>query len=48
MEGEDCRNYSYDEDEDEAGCLASLDEDDLSCRTPILVHTGLTGVEVAL
>ena len=27
---EDCRNYSYDEDEDEAGCMASFDEDDLA------------------
>ena len=27
---EDCRNYSYDEDEDEAGCMANFDEDDLS------------------
>jgi len=26
----DCRNYSYDEDEDEAGCMANFDEDDLS------------------
>ena len=25
----DCRNYSYDEDEDEAGCMANFDEDDL-------------------
>ena len=27
---EDCRNYSYDEDEEETGCLASFDEDDLA------------------
>ena len=27
---EDCRNYSYDEDEDEAGCMACFDEDDLA------------------
>ena len=26
----DCRNYSYDEDEEETGCLASFDEDDLA------------------
>lgn len=26
----DCRNYAYDEDEDEAGCMANFDEDDLS------------------
>ena len=26
----DCRNYSYDEDEDEAGCMANFDEDDLT------------------
>ena len=26
----DCRNYSYDEDEDEAGCMVNFDEDDLS------------------
>ena len=26
----DCRNYSYDEDEDEAGWMANFDEDDLS------------------
>ena len=25
-----CRNYSYDEDEDEAGCMANFDEDDLT------------------
>ena len=29
-DGNDCRNYSYDEDEDEAGCMANFDEDDLS------------------
>ena len=27
---EDCRNFSYDEDEDEAGCMACFDEDDLA------------------
>ena len=27
---EDCRNYSYDEGEDEAGCMAGFDEDDLA------------------
>lgn len=27
---EDCRNYSYDEDEEVTGCLASFDEDDLA------------------
>ena len=27
---EDCRNYSYDEDEDEASCMANFDEDDLT------------------
>ncbi|EGL36651.1 DUF6472 family protein [Oribacterium sp. oral taxon 108] len=26
----DCRNYAYDEDEDEAGCMANFDEDDLT------------------
>ena len=26
----DCRNYSYDEDEDEASCMANFDEDDLT------------------
>ena len=26
----DCRNYSYDEDEDEADCMANFDEDDLT------------------
>ena len=26
----DCRNYSYDEDEGEAGCMANFDEDDLT------------------
>ena len=26
----DCRNYSYNEDEDEAGCMANFDEDDLT------------------
>ena len=26
----DCRNYSYDEDEDEAGCMDNFDEDDLT------------------
>ena len=27
---EDCRNYSYDEEEEEAACMAVFDEDDLS------------------
>ena len=27
---EDCRNYSYDEDEEVTGCLATFDEDDLA------------------
>ena len=26
----ECRNYSYDEDEDEASCMANFDEDDLT------------------
>jgi len=26
----DCRNYSYDEDEDEASCMANFDEDDFT------------------
>ena len=26
----DCRNYSYDEDADDAGCMANFDEDDLT------------------
>ena len=27
---EDCRNYSYDEEEEEAACMAVFDEDDLA------------------